>query len=163
MHSAKTRVPDLRGHFMCVALGMNLIFGGGFREPGRASRGFGAQIEHGPDKSVWAGVYTLEQARRGEAAYGTRCAVCHLDNLKGSEMAPALVGDSFGNDWDKKSVRALYSRILSTMPADDPASLGEKTVLDIVTYLLEANGFPAGSHPLESADQAQDIMITRQK
>ncbi len=78
-------------------------------------------------------------------------------------MAPALVGDSFGNDWDKKSVRALYGRILSTMPADDPASLGEKTVLDIVTYLLEANGFPAGSHPLESADQAQNIMITRQK
>jgi mono/diheme cytochrome c family protein len=144
---------------------MNLILicSDGLRALGGGSRGPGAQIEQSPDKNVWAGVYNYEQARRGEVAYGASCAVCHLDSLKGSDMAPALVGNAFRNDWDTKSVRALYSRILSTMPADDPASLSEKTVLDIVAYLLEANGFPAGSNQLESADQAQQIRITRQK
>jgi len=126
-------------------------------------RGAGAHIEQSPNKNVWAGVYSSEQARRGEVAYGASCAACHLENLKGSDMAPAVVGDAFRNEWDAKSVRALYSRILSTMPADAPATLSEKTVLDIVAYLLEANGFPAGSDQLESADQAQQIKITRQK
>jgi hypothetical protein len=48
------------------------------------------------------------------------------------------------------SLRALYSRIISTMPSDNPGTLEEKTVLDIVAYLLERTAFPAG-RPRSSA------------
>ena len=115
------------------------------------------------EKSAWVGVYSDEQAKRGATAYRESCARCHLENLKGSDMAPALLGDVFINQWDSKTVRAFYGRIFSTMPADDPGNLDEKAVLDIVAYILQANGYPPGSTAIESAEQAQWIKITRNK
>jgi mono/diheme cytochrome c family protein len=127
---------------------------------GRASA---AQVHDVPkaEGTVWAGVYTDEQARRGELTYRDRCAQCHLENLKGNDQAPALVGDAFLRDWDAKTLREFYGRILSTMPEDDPGSLDEKAVLDIVAYVLQSGGFPAGSKPLASAEEAERIRITR--
>ena len=43
-------------------------------------------------RSVWDGVYTAEQAKRGEALYGQHCAACHGGTLLGAEAAPALTG-----------------------------------------------------------------------
>jgi hypothetical protein len=37
------------------------------------------------------------------------------------------------------------------MPADDPASLEDRRYLDILAYLIQANGFPAGSRELTAA------------
>ena len=59
-------------------------------------------------------------------------------------------------------MRALYSRIISTMPAYNPGTLTEKTVLDIVAYLLEANGFPTGTSALERADDLNSILFLKQ-
>jgi mono/diheme cytochrome c family protein len=155
----------------CVAFGLPLGNGtrDGFKTP--TSRGFenvsaaqtGRSDSPGSQRTVWDGVYTAEQAKRGETAYRESCARCHLDTLKGNDMAPGLVGDAFVQEWDGKTVRAFYGRILSTMPADDPGSLDEKAVLDIVTYALQVNGFPAGSHAIETADEAQQIKMTRAK
>ena len=117
----------------------------------------------GPERTVWAGVYTEEQARRGEARYRDGCARCHLENLKGNEQAPALVGDPFIAEWETKTLRDFYGRVLSTMPADDPGSLDEKAVLDVLAFVLEANGFPAGARPLETAEEAGHIHITRHR
>ena len=33
------------------------------------------------DTTVWAGVYSAEQARRGERIYQRRCKKCHRDDL----------------------------------------------------------------------------------
>jgi cytochrome c len=114
-------------------------------------------------RTVWAGVYTDEQAIRGATAYQTFCAKCHLENLKGNDMAPSLAGDDFLQAWKGKSVRALYSLILSTMPSDNPGTLASQEVLDIVAYVLKSNEFPSGSEALGSADEAQQIQITDQK
>jgi S-disulfanyl-L-cysteine oxidoreductase SoxD len=115
------------------------------------------------EKTVGTGVFTEEQAKAGKAAYATACASCHLENLAGDTMSPALVGADFIASWENKKLRPLYSRILSTMPADNPGTLTEKTVLDIVAYLLEANGFPPGSAPLERADDLNTIAFVRPK
>jgi len=115
------------------------------------------------EKSAWVGVYSDEQAKRGATVYREKCARCHLESLKGDDMAPALLGDVFINQWDSKTLRAFYGRILSTMPADDPGNLDEKAVLDIVAYILQANGYPPGSTAIENAEQAQSIKITRNK
>jgi mono/diheme cytochrome c family protein len=120
-----------------------------------------ARAPSGTDRTVWDGVYSEEQARRGDATYRDACARCHLDNLKGSEQAPALVGDQFIAAWNTKTLRDFYGRVLSTMPADDPGSLDEKAVLDVISYVLQANGFPAGSSALETAEEAGYVQITR--
>ena len=40
--------------------------------------------------SVWDGVYTEEQAKRGETVYRKECAACHGARRQGSEKAPPL-------------------------------------------------------------------------
>ena len=56
---------------------------------GRALRTAGAQA---PARSVTQGVYTADQAKRGEGIYKEQCAACHGDNLEGSGPMPALAG-----------------------------------------------------------------------
>ena len=99
----------------------------------------------------------------GKKLYSDICSSCHLENLSGDTMSPALVGDAFMAQWENKNLRAIYSRIISTMPTDAPGTLPEKTVVDIVAYLLEANGFPAGSTALETANEMNTIRVTRAK
>ena len=60
-------------------------------------------------------------------------------------------------------MRAFYSRILSTMPENDPGSLKENEVLDVIAYVLQAQGFPAGSKELEGASELDTVMFVRSK
>src|SRR5712691_1802306 len=52
-----------------------------------------------PARSVWDGVYTAEQSKRGEPLYAQHCASCHGTMLEGGEMAPALTGGAFNANW----------------------------------------------------------------
>jgi mono/diheme cytochrome c family protein len=51
-------------------------------------------------RSVWDGVYSQEQADRGQPVYKERCALCHGDTLEVGEWAPALTGKFFNATWD---------------------------------------------------------------
>ena len=115
------------------------------------------------ERSVMSGVYSKAQATTGKQLYSDVCSSCHLDNLAGDTMSPPMVGEEFISKWENKPLRALYSRIISTMPADSPGTLPEKTVIDIVAYLLEVNGFPAGDKALEKPDELNTIKVTRAK
>ena len=75
----------------------------------------------------------------------------------------AAKNDAFLAEWENKNVRALYSRILSTMPENDPGSLNETEMLDILAYVLQANGFPAGPTALESASELDRVYFVRGK
>lgn len=97
-----------------------------------------------PDRSVWTGVYTADQAARGKVAYAENCASCHGEGLSGIDVAPALSGSGFLNNWNNTSAGDLFTRIKTTMPLNAPDSLGGKTVADVQAYLFQANGFPAG-------------------
>jgi quinoprotein glucose dehydrogenase len=114
-------------------------------------------------RTVKDGVYSLEQAKNGRAAYSTACGSCHQESLAGDTMSPALVGEEFRATWEGKKLRALYSRIISTMPSDNPGTLPERTVIDVVAYLLEANGFPSGPAALERPDELNDIDFVKQQ
>ncbi|MCE2542920.1 MAG: c-type cytochrome, partial [Acidobacteria bacterium] len=102
------------------------------------------------------GEYTADQADAGRAVYERECAECHQTNLQGSFEAPPLAGESFLNFWGDLTASDLYDRISSSMPPEQPDSLGEAAYLDVVAYLLQANGAPAGSAPL-TADAAVTI------
>ncbi len=97
--------------------------------------------------SVLDGVYTLEQAQRGEQVYRKVCGYCHRDDLSGGgseDGAPPLVGLGFFSRWRDRSVADLSDTIAATMPWEAPNSLPQQAYLDIVSFLLKANHLPAG-------------------
>jgi hypothetical protein len=100
---------------------------------------------------IWSGVYTAEQAEAGKKGPFTGlCRRCHSDNLEGSERGPALKGEAFMNNWDQQDLDRLRSKIRDTMPPDDPGKLTEDDYVGLVSYILQANGYPTGSANLES-------------
>jgi S-disulfanyl-L-cysteine oxidoreductase SoxD len=106
------------------------------------------------DPSVWDGVYTAEQTRRGETAYLTACASCHGTSLEGGDMTPALVGGAFTSNWNDLTVGDLFERIRTTMPLDMPGRLSRQQNADAIAFILKANGWPAGSTELPAEPAA---------
>lgn len=80
------------------------------------------------------------QADAGGALFAARCAVCHGEAMTGGDHAPPLKGAAFWRHWQDAPARALYRRILSTMPASDPGSLSPDETLALVAHLARANG-----------------------
>jgi mono/diheme cytochrome c family protein len=102
-----------------------------------------------PSRSVWDGIYTEQQAKRGGALYGQQCSGCHGDSLTGADEAPALSGGAFLANWDGLTVGDLFERIRISMPADRPGKLNRDQIADILSYILNFNRFPAGNTELE--------------
>ena len=90
------------------------------------------------------GVYTVEQATAGRAAYQTNCASCHRADLAGSNEAPQLAGGDFLSEWGTKTTRDLFTFIQTSMPPTNPATLGDAAYASIVAYILQANGAAPG-------------------
>lgn len=109
-------------------------------------------------KSVWDGVYTEAQATRGAETYKTACTRCHLPTLKGKDDAAPLVGTEFMDSYKNKLVNALYNKIRTSMPDDDPGSLTDAQAADVIAYIFQFNKFPAGKDELP-ADGAKLKLI----
>ena len=104
-------------------------------------------------------VFGADQAKRGRASYDAKCASCH----DGGTMGPELWGDPFLTQWENKDVASFFTRIQTTMPEDAPGTLAEKEVLDIIAYVIQTNGFPAGDNELASKDALGKIKFVRKK
>jgi cytochrome c len=100
-------------------------------------------------RSVWDGVYTTEQAKRGAALYANECASCHGTALNGGESAPPLTGGEFFSNWNGLTVGDLFERIRVSMPADNPGKLKREQDADILAFMLNTNQFPEGSIELD--------------
>ena len=98
--------------------------------------------------TVWDGVFTDEQARRGETVYRQECSNCHGPELEGADMTPPLIGGGFTANWNDLTVGDLYERIRTTMPLDKPGRLSRQQNADVIAYMLNANMWPAGSTEL---------------
>jgi S-disulfanyl-L-cysteine oxidoreductase SoxD len=125
------------------------------------SMGLGLTAE---TRTVWDGVYTKEQAARGNQTYRRECQRCHAENLLGGEDATALLGKDFLEAWSGRTVAELYELTRKTMPTDGPASLSRQAYSDVVAFILSSNEFPAGAKelPTDSAPMA-DIKIEPKK
>jgi mono/diheme cytochrome c family protein len=106
--------------------------------------------------SVWDAVYTAEQAERGRAFYVKECATCHGEGLMGQDQSPGLVGPEFLADWNGQTVADLFEQTRKTMPQDNANAFSRQEYLDVIAYVLKANGFPAGKTelPRSTADLA---------
>ena len=101
-------------------------------------------------KSTNDGVYTAEQAKRGEGLYKEQCATCHGDSLEGSGPMPPLAGKDFLTNWGGKSVGDLFEKTHTTMPATAPGTLTPAQAADITAHMLAGSKYPAGQTELDS-------------
>jgi hypothetical protein len=105
-----------------------------------------------PSRSVWEGVYTVQQARRGALRSGL-CVPCHGSDLEGDSAAP-LAGPLFAAKWNGKTLAPVFEVIFKDMPNDDPGSLGPRQSADYLAYILFANHFPTGTTELSTDTDA---------
>jgi mono/diheme cytochrome c family protein len=111
-------------------------------------------------RSVVDGVFTDEQAKRGEGAYAKDCSSCHGAGLDGDGFAPGLAGSEFLSNWNGTSVGDLFDRIRVSMPPGSPGSVSPQAKADIVAHLLKSNKYPAGNAELASqVDALKDIKL----
>lgn len=92
--------------------------------------------------------FTQAQSDAGRQAYTMSCASCHGDNLQGGG-APQLAGKEFADGtFGQRPVAQLYTFIHDRMPFCEGGSLANDAYLNIVAFLLQANGAKPGSAPL---------------
>src|SRR6202166_1302537 len=94
------------------------------------------------------GPFTAEQAAAGRAIYKATCSKCHLPDMKGTFEAPPLTGANFMNMWRNRPTSDLFSRIRNTMPISNPGSLSDQDAVNLVAFILQANGATAGTQAL---------------
>jgi mono/diheme cytochrome c family protein len=122
--------------------------------------GFAAALLAQTTRSVWDGVYTADQAKRGHEVYAKECASCHGSDLTGGESAPALAGPGFLSNWTTLTVGDLFERTRVSMPENDPGKLSRAQIADVIAYLLSANRFPEGKIELDKqAEVLKQIRI----
>ena len=115
-------------------------------------------------RSVWDGVFTEEQARRGEAVYQKECAACHGDQLTGGESAPPLTGGGFQANWSGLTLGDLFDRIRKTMPQSAPGRLTRQQDADVLAFMLSVNKFPAGKSELyRQSEMLKEIRFESKK
>ena len=104
--------------------------------------GIGAKAQMG------AAPMTAAQATAGRAAYNDNCAVCHQYDLSGQNDGLPLAGKQFMSAWSGRTVQQLYDKTHTSMPYGRGGSLDQDTYVNIVAYILHANGAASGTEAL---------------
>lgn len=109
------------------------------------------------------------QVERGGGLYGDHCAECHGDAGQGTNLAPAVVGEDalpLEPPAERQVRTAEFRTALDVfvfadeyMPGEDPGSLPDEDMVDILAFALFANGIEL-DEPL-GFDNAQSIVIHR--
>ncbi|MEM7079969.1 MAG: cytochrome c [Pseudomonadota bacterium] len=116
----------------------------------------------GEDRSVWEGVYTSEQAAAGAEVFSQACLACHSNapgGAGGHGPAPSLIGEDFEFRWIDSSVADLLDVTRQTMPEAAPNSLSTQQYMQLVAYILQLNGYPAGEAALDPAARSELMRI----
>lgn len=113
---------------------------------GAAPRRMGGRKPHHDDDALPA-LYTADQADLGQAKFRENCAVCHGPHLEG-RAGPALKGANFASDEAQFHVSDIFTILVHNMPATEPGSLPHEDYVDIMAFLLQQNGYPAGQQQL---------------
>ncbi len=92
--------------------------------------------------------YQTAQAERGAALYRQQCAACHLPDLQGFFEAVALRDSAFVDNWRNRAPAEMLDLLQRTMPTQAPGSLSDEEYLDLIAFLLQANGVASGATAL---------------
>jgi len=91
--------------------------------------------------SLGDGAYTAEQAEAGQPIFEQRCSSCHNADFYKNIL----------RTWRGQPMLYLFEQVMSSMPADNPGSLMDNEYENVMAYVLQITGFPAGDTPLEYA------------
>lgn len=109
----------------------------------------GAQTQ---SKSTRSGVYSREQANRGQEVFLGTCKNCHTTEFHAT--------DAFTTKWNGKPLSELFQYIRDQMPKNEPGTLTAEEYADVLAYLLRQNRMPAGEADLPAdADAVKSIRI----
>jgi cytochrome c len=112
-----------------------------------------AQAQTGKPVSVWSGVYTAAQNKRGQELHAAVCVMCHGPQLNGAgqpEMppSPAIARAALLRKWSGQTVAALFIVVRHTMPPDAPNTLTDQQCVDAIAHMFAVSGMPAGDKEL---------------
>lgn len=103
-------------------------------------------------RTTHSGVYSREQAARGQQVFLTLCKNCHTPESHTS--------DAFVAKWNGKSLSELFQYIRDQMPKNEPGSLSAEEYADVLAYVLRLNRIPAGDADLPAdANETKSIRI----
>lgn len=115
--------------------------------------------------SVWSGVYTAAQSKRGEVFYAGACAHCHGLRLNGAAQpdqppSPAIARVGFLRKWAGQPVAALFDYVHTKMPPDNPGSLTAQQSIDAIALMFAVSNIPPGDKELPPDPKAlADLVI----
>jgi mono/diheme cytochrome c family protein len=101
---------------------------------------------------IWAGVFSAEQAARGAEVIATHCTRCHGEGR-------ALSGDVFMLHWEGHNLSKLFQKMQTMPPKSGGAIVTDQQRLDAMAYVLQQNGFPAGSTDLQADEAALTALV----
>lgn len=90
--------------------------------------------------TIWDGVFTSAQANRGQETAQAVCFACHSQSEWTNPM--------FIRVWSGRPIHQMWENLRMTMPYDSPGRLSAQEYSDVVAYMLELNGAPAGDTEL---------------
>jgi mono/diheme cytochrome c family protein len=101
-------------------------------------------------KTTNDGVYTKAQADGAKAQFAKICAECHPFTVAAKKKPKDVpLGDEpFFENWEGRSLDAIITTIVLTMPNDGSGVVTDAEAVDLVAYILQQNGFPAGETAL---------------
>jgi len=119
--------------------------------------------------SVWSGVCTDAQADRGNQLQSGVCSKCHGSRLNGAgelpdePPSPAIARAAFLQRWEGRTVEALLGYLRTTMPLDNPGQLTDQQCSDIIAYMFQVSGMPAGDKELPPDPSALSGLVINAK
>ena len=102
--------------------------------------------------------YTAEQAEAGAVVYGTACAGCHLQEMRGSAEAPELAGPSFRSGWGSQPIGVFLDYTRRSMPVSDPGSLSDEEYAAVAAYIIQENGVGSGAQRLTFSTEGRVVL-----
>ena len=110
-------------------------------------------------RTVWDGVYTEEQAKRGETIYQEHCVRCHGPKLLGGNEVGALTGPVFNGNWNGVPLSQMLDRVRVTMPLDKPSTMSRQQIADVLSYIFNFNKIPAGKTELPRQAEMLNLIL----
>jgi len=104
------------------------------------------------------GWYTDEQAVAGEQLFEHSCSPCHGTKLEGMAGVPALSGARWKQRFAGTKLLTVWGEIKGPMAQYANVTLTTQQSLDILAFLLQQNGLPAGNQPLADTRQLSDTL-----
>jgi mono/diheme cytochrome c family protein len=96
-----------------------------------------------PQRTTLDGVFSAAQVQRGTAVFSATCSQCHTHR----------------RNWQGRTFYDVFDQIRSTMPNDNPGGLARRDYIDVLSWILAENGYPAGSADITSDASMKAVKI----